>query len=282
MWSANPAALLHQFITNQLGYARTIAAGIQAFIQNLPAELANLPANIQSAIHALLTSNPVPYLHQFINNQIAYGQIISTSLQNAAHDFGTGLFALPAVFQSALQALMAGDVTGAVGDLAQGFASLFFTGFNVQQTGLTTFAITPTGSLADLLPILSIPGQMAQNFTNLLPPGSIPAQMSQHFTNVVDTVTNTSITAALSVRLFPLPPAVVLANTLGLPVALAVDAIGAPINAGNAVDVSAAAFVNAARMGDGWGGRRGSRRSRRRREWVPEWAVGVAPRFQYR
>lgn len=35
--------------------------------------------------------------------------------------------------------------------------------------------------------------------------------------------------------------------------ALAVDAIGAPINVGNAVDVSAAAFVNAARMGDGWG-----------------------------
>lgn len=147
---------------------------------------------------------------------------------------------------------MAGDVTGAVGDLAQGFASLFFTGFNVQQMGLTTFAITPTGSLAYLLPIVSIPGQMAQNFTNLLPPASIPAQMSQHFTNVVDTLTDTSITAALSIRLFPLPPALFSPTRLAA-VALAVDAIGAPINVGNAVDVSAAAFVNAARMGDGWG-----------------------------
>ncbi|OBG27193.1 hypothetical protein A5764_00440 [Mycobacterium sp. 852002-51057_SCH5723018] len=73
IWSANPAPFLHQLIDNQIGYAQTIAAGLQAFLQNLP-ELANLPANIQSALQALLTFNPVPYLQQFINNQIAYAQ----------------------------------------------------------------------------------------------------------------------------------------------------------------------------------------------------------------
>ena len=51
-------------------------------------------------------------------------------------------------------------------------------------------SITPTGALGDLLPILSIPGQMAQNFTNLLPAGSIAAHMSQNFTNVIKTVTD--------------------------------------------------------------------------------------------
>ena len=249
MWSANPAPFLHQFINNQVGYAQTVAAGVQNFIQNLPAELANLPANIQAAIQAILAFNPVPYLQQFISNQIGYAQIIATSLQNAVHDFGTGLFALPAAFQSAYQALMAGNVGGAVGDIAQGFSNLFFTGFDVQQTGLTTFAITPTGSLAHLIPILGIPGQMAQNFTNLLPAGSIPAQMSQNFTNLIDTLMDTSITAALSVNISPLN--VSLVNTFGLPVTLALDAVGAPIDTLDAFGSSATAFGNAVQTGDG-------------------------------
>jgi hypothetical protein len=150
---------------------------------------------------------------------------------------------------------MAGDVSGAVSDITQGFASLVFTGFNVQQTGLTTFAISPTGSLADLLPILAIPGQMAQNLTDLLPAGSIPAQISQNFTNLINTGADTSVTAALAVNVVIFPPSVnvSLANTFGLPVALALDAVGAPIDTLNAVDASATAFVNAVQTGDGLG-----------------------------
>jgi hypothetical protein len=81
VWSANPAPHAHQFVNNQIGYAQTIAGGLQTFIQGLPAEWADLPANIHSALQALVTFNPVPYLQQLINNQIAYAQIISTSLQ---------------------------------------------------------------------------------------------------------------------------------------------------------------------------------------------------------
>jgi PE family len=101
VWLANPLPFLHQFITNQIGYAETLAAGVEYVIQNLPAVLANLPANIQAAIQALLAFDPVPYIQQFINHQIAYAQLIGMSLQNAAHSFGTGLQALPAAFQSA-------------------------------------------------------------------------------------------------------------------------------------------------------------------------------------
>ena len=128
---AHPAPFLHQFITNQIGYAQTIAAGVEYIIQNFPAVLANLPANIQAFIHALLAFNPVPYVQQFIANQMAYAQIIATSLQNAAHDLGAGLQALPAAFQSAFQALQTGDITGAVTDIAQGFLGLFVTGVDV-------------------------------------------------------------------------------------------------------------------------------------------------------
>lgn len=255
---AHPAPFLHQFITNQIGYAQTIAAGAEYIIQNFPAVLANLPANVQAFIHALLAFNPVPYVQEFIANQIAYAQIIATSLQNAANDLGAGLQALPAAFQSAFQALQMGDITGAVTDVAQGFLNLFVTGFDVTDTGNITVApgvtatVTPTGTLGDLLPILTIPGMMAQNFTNLLPPGSIPAQISQNFTNVVNTFTDTSLTAQalLSIRLIP-PSANLSVNlTAGLPVALTIEALGAPVNALDAASAGASQFVGQLQTGD--------------------------------
>jgi len=251
---ANPAPFLHQFITNQIGYAQTIAAGAEYILQNFPAVLASLPANIQAFVQALLAFNPVPYVQQFIANQIAYAQIIATSLQNAAHDFGAGLQALPAAFQSAFEALQMGDVTGAVTDVAQGFVNLFVTGVDVSSTGSITVApgitaaITPTGTLGDLLPILTIPGMMAQNFTDLLPPGSIPAQISQNFTNLVDAATDASLVAQAFLRI--VPPNLSVNLNAGLPVALTLDALGAPVNAAEAFGSSVTTFAGQLQTGD--------------------------------
>ncbi len=41
---ANPAPFLHQLVNNQIGYAQAIGTAIGTGLQNLPAELANLPA----------------------------------------------------------------------------------------------------------------------------------------------------------------------------------------------------------------------------------------------
>lgn len=252
--SANPAPFLHQFIANQAGYAQTIATGAGYVIQNLPAVLANLPANIHAAIQALLTINPVPYVQQLITNQVAYAQLIATSLRNAAYDFGAGLQALPAVFQSAFQALAAGNIGGAVTDIAQGFANLFVTGFAITTIG-TTIQVTLTGALGDLFPILTIPGEMAQNFTNVLPTGSIPAQISQNFTNLINALTDTSITANLTATSILSPPSLnfSVVNTFGLPMALVLDAAGAPVNTLDALNASGATFVDALETGDGVG-----------------------------
>jgi hypothetical protein len=133
--AANPAPFLRQFLINQIHYAQEILAGAEFVLLNLPAVLANLPVNIQAAIQALLAFNPVPYIQQFIAHQLTYAQIIATSLQNAAHDFVVGLAQLPAAFQSAIQALLAGNVGGAVGDIAQGFLGLFVSGVDITETG---------------------------------------------------------------------------------------------------------------------------------------------------
>ncbi|MCV7381527.1 hypothetical protein BST11_21315 [Mycobacterium alsense] len=255
--AANPAPFLHQFVANQFGYAQTIAAGAQYIIQNFPAVVAGLPANVRAFVQALLAFNPVPYVQEFIAHQLAYAQIVVTSLQNAANDFGAALQALPSAFQSAVQALQMGDITGAVTDVARGFVHLFVTGVGVSDTGTITSGITATitpAGTGDLLPILTIPGMMAQNFTNLLPPGSIPAQVSQNITNVIDTVFDTSLTghALPTVTPPPPPPIADLSVSLaaGLPVARTIEALGAPYDAASAIAPSAATFVGQVQTGN--------------------------------
>ena len=167
----------------------------------------------------------------------------------AAHDFTTGLHALPVSFQTAFGDLAAGNTTGAVDTLASGFGNLFITGFNTTLGADGVLSITPTGTLGDLLPILSIPGQMAQNFTNLWPAGSIAAHMSQNFTNVVKTITDLNVTS--TVNFIPIDGGAIDINTaMGLPLVLALDALGGPVNALNALGHSATTFVHAVQSGN--------------------------------
>ncbi|WP_169718551.1 PE family protein, partial [Mycobacterium bohemicum] len=259
--SANPAPLLHQLITNATGYANTIAGDLQYLLQNFPTVLANLPANVQAAFQALLAFNPAPYIQQFINNQMTFANMWATALQGAGQSFVTGLQALPAAFQSAFQELLTGNIGGALADVTGGFLNLFVTGVNVATTGSVTTppgvtaTITPTGTVEDLLPLLTIPGMRAQNLTNLLPSGSIASQVAQNATNVIQTVTDTSLVAQalLSVRIFP-PSATLSVNlTAGLPVALGLDAIGAPINALDAASAGASQLIGQLQTGNSLG-----------------------------
>ncbi|MDC8983991.1 PE family protein [Mycobacterium marinum] len=252
-WAANPAPFLHQLIANQMGYAQTAATALQSSVSNLPAALAHLPADIQLGTHSLMAADPGAFLHSLVTNQLGYAQTISTALQSAAHDFGTGAAALPAAYQAAFQDFMAGNVSGAADHLESGMANLFITGFDVTAGSDAVLSITPTGTVGDLLPILGIPGQMAQNFTNLLPAGSVPGLVSQNFTNIVNAATNTAVTSTLTLVVDPSSPTgigVAIDATMGLPLALGVEALGGPVDALDAFGTSATAFVTAAQSGN--------------------------------
>ncbi|WP_373198469.1 PE family protein [Mycobacterium marinum] len=252
-WAANPAPFLHQLIANQMGYAQTAATALQSSVSNLPAALAHLPADIQLGTHSLMAADPGAFLHSLVTNQLGYAQTISTALQSAAHDFGTGAAALPAAYQAAFQDFMAGNVSGAADHLESGLANLFITGFDVTAGSDAVLSITPTGTVGDLLPILGIPGQMAQNFTNLLPAGSVPELVSQNFTNIVNAATNTAVTSTLTLVVDPSSPTgigVAIDATMGLPLALGVEALGGPVDAIDAFGTSATAFVTAAQSGN--------------------------------
>ncbi len=250
--SAHPFPFLHQFMSNQQGYARTFGMGVATAFQNFPATLANIPETLQLAAQGVSTFNPGVLLQHLITNQTGDAQTIVTALQNSAQDFGTGVSALPASFQAAGHALLAGNVHGAFDDAGQGLLKTVFTGLNgtVESDGVTIL-ITPGGALGQLLPIFSIPGHMAQNFTNLISAGSIPAQVSQHFANLVSAVTDTSITSTISLAVSPNFTFFADLNThMGLPLVLAVEALGGPINGLSALGSSATAFANAIQTGN--------------------------------
>lgn len=119
-----------------------------------------------------------------------------------------------------------------------GIEGLFITGFGITVGGPggALLTITPTDALGDLLPIFAIRGDIAQNMTN-----------------VVKTLTDTTTTLSVNLDTSNLPSSL-LDSTLdlhvGLPLALGLDAIGAPVTTLNAMATSASAF-NSALSADG-------------------------------
>jgi hypothetical protein len=235
---ANPFPFLNQVASNQIGFAQTFGAGLATSLQGFPA---NVPANIQLAIQGASTFNPAALAQQFITNQQGYAFTIGSSLQLAGQDFVAGVQTLPAGFQAAFQALLAGDNIGAYSAIDQALTNAFLPGFNVIEEPSGLLSIVPIGPLGDLAPILAIPGQMAQNFTNLLPPGSIPAQMAQNATNLVNAFTNFGTTLDLFVTGD---------LNFGLPLQFIFDGIGGPANALSALNSSAVAFTGAVQAGN--------------------------------
>lgn len=168
---------LRQFIVNQQGYWRQVATALASAIQNLPANVANLPTAIRAGVQELLAFNAAYYVQQFIATQIGFAQAFASSLNNAVTSLVAGLPAFHAGLQMAFHAVMAGDYNGAVNDVAQAFANLLVTGLDTSNVtgGLvgTTAVVTTIpkllGPLGDLFNIMNIPGQEAQYLTNLMP-----------------------------------------------------------------------------------------------------------------
>ena len=253
---ANPTPFLRQFLANQRVYAQTTVAEIQSAIQGFPG---NVRPAIQAFIQSLKNFDLEAFLQTVVQQQIGYAQTIGAALQNAAMDFGTGLQALPASFQSAFQALQTGNVSGAVNDITSGFVNLFYTGIDVQSTGPITAIVatlTPEGTIGSLLPILTVPVEMAQNFTNFLPAGSVPELISQNFTNVLATGLDTSLVAnaGVFIRFLPTPAVGFTASVFsGVPVTILLGAVGAPVNALTALGTSVSAFTDAVQTGNAAG-----------------------------
>ena len=218
--AAHPFPVLQQVINNQHGYANTVGSGLAFALQNFPATLANVPANVQLGIQGASNFNFGALAQTYINKQIGYSQTINTSLLNAGADFQKTVPVFELDLGMAGQAVMTGDFHGAVQDVPRAVLDLFLSGINISNLS----NITVEGPAGDLLPILSIAAQQEQDLVNLLPPGSIPEQLAQNFFNGINTATNSLGFAVIG------PP---IATLDGL--ATGATAFGAAVQTGNGV-----------------------------------------------
>jgi len=242
---ADPFPLLHQVMSNQVGYVQAFGGGLAASLQGFPA---NVPANIGLAIQGAETFNPAALAQMFVNGQMGTVQTVTASVQGTSSALMTGAPAFQTGVQTAFGDLMMGNPVGAYSALQQGLQSLGLPGFEPVAFALGQSALVPVipvGPLGALAPVGALPGQMAQSLTNLMPPGSILAQMSQNATNTITGLTNLNTTVNPAVTLAEIPSV-----NFGPGLQLVFDAIGAPGNALAALNSSAVTFTGAVQTGN--------------------------------
>ncbi|SOJ55105.1 PE-PGRS family protein PE_PGRS30 [Mycobacterium simulans] len=224
-WAADPFPFLRQIIANQQGYAVQAGNEISLFVQNLPNEIAHLPENIPQRLQDLANVNPAAFAQMIANDTANDWQTIGRSLAEANRDLQTGLAGFPADWQVVQQDIATGQYNLAVNDATKALLNVFITGFDTSNLN----DVRLLGPVADLFPILAIPGENLQGAATLMPPGSIPAQMTNNFANVLNTLTDTSISTTITGTLDP--PALVLGANFGLPLSVLFGVAGAPVAA---------------------------------------------------
>lgn len=182
-WLAHPFPALQQVISNQQGYAQLIATDIANSIQNLPAELAALPAQVQTTIQTALSFDPIAATQAYISKEAGYAQVVTTSLTNAAYDLQANLPTFGSDLGMTGQALLTGDYHGAVAGVPRALIHLFLDGVELRNAS----EVIIHGPAGDLLPIMDVAAQQQQDLINSFPTGSIPRQMTQNLFDAIGT-----------------------------------------------------------------------------------------------
>lgn len=222
-WAADPFPFLRQILANQQHYALQLGNDINIAAQNLPNEMAHLPENIQFGIQSAASFPAGMYAQQFVSGTVNDWQTISTSLSAAGTDLQAGLAGFPADMQIAWNDIAAGQYNLAVNDGTKALVNVFITGFDTHNLN----DVRLLGPVADLFPILGIPGKNMEALATLMPTGSINAQMTHNVANVFNALTDTSVSTTISGSLTP--PALVLGANFGLPLSLLFGVAGAPV-----------------------------------------------------
>lgn len=263
-WLANPLPFFRQFVINQQSYGQQISAAFAAAIQNFPANLENLPAEIQAAIQEIVTFPTAYYAQQIIATQLAFARTFVSSTVDAFAGLLAGLPQFGDGVRTAFQTLLTGDYNTAAAQLAQAYQQLLITGYDTSNTSLTLTgdithpATDPTvtataypkliGPLEDFFVALNIPAQDAQFFTNLMRP-SIARQIAQNFTNVLNTLTQTNVVAQTTFPVYATYTGIT-TLTYSLPLVLTYSAVGPIVTTFDAFGASLDSFNRAIAAGN--------------------------------
>ncbi len=229
-WASDPFPFLRQILTNQQGYAVQFANDTAAAIQNIPYGFAHSSEILQAGLQNFAAFDPGLAVQQYVNHWANNFQIIGSSLSASGQGLQTGMAGFPEDMQPALQAFGEGKYNLAVNETTKALLNVFITGFGTSDLN----DIRLLGPVADLFPILAIPGQEAQGLSNTLPTGSIHAKMADNLADALNAVTNTKVSTVIGGNLDlvnPLNSSLTLGANFGLPLQVLFGVGGAPIAA---------------------------------------------------
>lgn len=224
-WAADPFPFLRQILVNQQHYGMQLGHDVTVALNNLPNEMAHLPENIQFAFQSAASFPAGMYAAQIASGTANDWQTINASLSASGAHLQQGLAGFPAGMQIAWNDIAAGHYNLAVNDATKALVNVFITGFDTHNLN----DVRLLGPVADLFPILGIPGKNMEALANLMPAGSINAQMTHNVANVFNALTDTSVSTTISGSLDP--PALVLGANFGLPLSVLFGVAGAPVAA---------------------------------------------------
>lgn len=214
----DPFPLLRQIGSNQQGYAVQIGHEFSYALSN-PGPWAD------ATIKGIASANPLLTLQTVVNDQVKYGNILSTSLGGFSRDVQAGFGQFQTNLQLANHDIATGNYNAAVKDGTAAFLNLFITGFDTSNLN----DIKLQGPVADVLPLFALPGQEAETFANLFPAGSVPSKMTHNFANLLNAFADTSVSTTIGFETNPAPKLLLNAN-FGLPLQALFSVMGAPVS----------------------------------------------------
>lgn len=179
--------------------------------------------NLQNIAQGI-SADPLPFVQQVLANQLEYSNTVEMALNNAAADLDKGMADFSAGLQTAFETLTSGDVVGA---------------FSGAQTALQDLLVSLT--LTVVLDPLGVEGDLGGPLGDLLPILTIPQDMADNLGGLVSALTDTSIFVGLQQPL---------TDHLGLPLVLFFAALGPLITTVNALGATGQEVVDDLQSGD--------------------------------
>jgi hypothetical protein len=244
-WAADPNPLAGAITHNWQGYAYETGRDWQLALNNLPFELQHMPETLQAGAAGLAAFDAAKYLQISSAGATGAQQTLNTSFAKFNADLNANFAKFPSDWAKVNYDIGTGHYNTAVTDGTKAVLNLFLNGFDTSNLN----DIKLEGPIADLFPVLALPGTQLEGMSTLMTGGSVGQQMVANAGRFFTALSDTSVSAGVAVEILPpdltanppvlLPSIALQMNAFfGLPLSLLFGIGGAPVAMLNGIATS--------------------------------------------
>jgi hypothetical protein len=244
-WARDPNPLAGAITHNWQGYAYETGRDWQLAFNNLPFELQHMPETLQIGAAGLASFDAAKYLRISADGATGAQQTLNTSFSKFNADLNANFAKFPSDWAKVNYDIGTGHYNTAVTDGTRAVLNLFLNGFDTSNLN----DIKLEGPIADLFPVLALPGTQLEGMSTLMTGGSVGQHMVANAGRFFTALSDTSVSAGVAVEILPpdltanppvlLPSIALQMNAFfGLPLSLMFGLGGAPVAMLNGIATS--------------------------------------------